>query len=170
MQKQVCPTTSDSVIGTCSEDCSTDDNCEELEKCCSNGCGHSCMESINIPYYSPPMTCPPIDPAFAIFCNLHFSCESHDVCDEGELCCPRGCGDSCVTAIKPSPLCTAILNSTLQSVSHVLKQHDSMTYSVNTVYMYVNKKASYSTVITYFRSSTVVLTVLCVHVLINSTP
>ena len=37
----VCPPSFE-LIGTCVEECSSDDDCNEDEKCCSNGCGHTC--------------------------------------------------------------------------------------------------------------------------------
>ena len=105
--KDSCPVTGDA-IGACDELCSMDDDCSSAELCCSNGCGHSCVESAPLPYYSPPMSCPAIDPLFGIFCTLNFGCEGHDECGSGELCCPTGCGSACKTAVVPTPLCTEV--------------------------------------------------------------
>ncbi|XP_002734594.1 kielin/chordin-like protein [Saccoglossus kowalevskii] len=33
-------------VGICAELCSTDASCDGAEKCCSNGCGHTCQEPI----------------------------------------------------------------------------------------------------------------------------
>ena len=32
------------LIGTCDEQCSSDDGCSNGQLCCSNGCGHACMD------------------------------------------------------------------------------------------------------------------------------
>ena len=105
--KETCPVFADG-IGTCEESCTTDDNCSSSQLCCSNGCGHSCAETTSLPYYSPPMSCPGIDPLFGIFCTLDFGCKGHDQCGSGELCCPTGCGSICKTAVIPMPLCTEV--------------------------------------------------------------
>lgn len=34
---------------TCSEDCSSDADCDNSQKCCFNGCGRSCMSSVQDP-------------------------------------------------------------------------------------------------------------------------
>ena len=116
-QIKMCPTTSSDTMGTCSELCSTDDACEDSEMCCSNGCGHACVTPTAVPYYKPPMKCPPIDPILGVFCSIDFGCKSNDVCQEDQLCCPTGCGSMCVKAVKPTPLCSAIRNSTMSKVS-----------------------------------------------------
>ncbi|XP_019849112.1 PREDICTED: kielin/chordin-like protein isoform X2 [Amphimedon queenslandica] len=117
----MCPTPdpSQSVVGACEEECSADSSCEETEKCCSNGCGHSCTTSTSIPYYKPPMSCPPINPILGVFCSIDFGCKSHAVCQEDELCCPTGCGSMCMKGVKPTPLCPAVVNST-QSTNGLL--------------------------------------------------
>ncbi|XP_077870516.1 nawaprin-like [Saccoglossus kowalevskii] len=38
-----CPNMS-GMFGICSENCLEDDDCSGKQKCCSNGCGHDCME------------------------------------------------------------------------------------------------------------------------------
>ncbi len=39
----VCPSKT-LIIGVCAEICSHDSDCPNDEKCCSNGCGHQCMD------------------------------------------------------------------------------------------------------------------------------
>ena len=34
------------MIGICVEMCSDDSSCDGNKKCCSNGCGHTCMEPV----------------------------------------------------------------------------------------------------------------------------
>ena len=110
---EMCPTpdTSQS-LGSCDEECSDDTSCGNTKKCCSNGCGHSCTTSTSIPYYKPPMSCPSIDSLLGVFCSIDFGCKSNEVCQEDELCCPTGCGSMCMKAVKPSPICSAVVNST----------------------------------------------------------
>jgi hypothetical protein len=115
---QFCPAVSNDVMGTCSDQCSADDDCEDWEKCCSNGCGHTCATPTAVPYYSPPKKCPPINPLLGIFCSIDFGCKNHEICDEDSLCCPTGCGSKCMKAITPSPLCTAVKNFTMSTVSY----------------------------------------------------
>jgi hypothetical protein len=40
-----CPDMSEA-IGICLEQCSDDYDCEGNEKCCSNGCGHTCLKPV----------------------------------------------------------------------------------------------------------------------------
>ncbi|XP_063435862.1 uncharacterized protein LOC134716784 [Mytilus trossulus] len=39
-----CPAVGNHTVGTCVEECSRDYNCTGDQKCCSNGCGHVCMD------------------------------------------------------------------------------------------------------------------------------
>ncbi|XP_072036376.1 uncharacterized protein [Amphiura filiformis] len=46
------------IVGTCVEECSSDDNCTDVsQKCCSNGCGHVCVDALNIKSECPPVLC-----------------------------------------------------------------------------------------------------------------
>ena len=38
-----CPATN-GAIGSCVEECQQDVHCHGTQKCCSNGCGHVCVE------------------------------------------------------------------------------------------------------------------------------
>ena len=40
-----CPAV-DGGFGTCAEECQHDMDCEGHQKCCSNGCGHTCVNAI----------------------------------------------------------------------------------------------------------------------------
>ena len=42
----MCPTADDDVVGTCVEECEHDHECGGRSKCCSNGCGHVCVEAV----------------------------------------------------------------------------------------------------------------------------
>ena len=39
----VCPSTN-GLIGICVEECSSNADCKQGQTCCSNGCGHTCMD------------------------------------------------------------------------------------------------------------------------------
>uniref|UniRef100_A0A4X1UP20 WAP domain-containing protein n=1 Tax=Sus scrofa TaxID=9823 RepID=A0A4X1UP20_PIG len=41
-----CPVLPKGTIGLCAEFCSGDDSCPSGQKCCSNGCGHSCQTAV----------------------------------------------------------------------------------------------------------------------------
>ena len=43
----MCPEIPDGTVGVCVNECSSDDDCDAPgHMCCSNGCGHVCMESV----------------------------------------------------------------------------------------------------------------------------
>lgn len=44
----VCPTPELGQVGLCVESCTHDYECDGHQKCCSNGCGHVCMEPQHI--------------------------------------------------------------------------------------------------------------------------
>lgn len=39
-----CPTVPSDQVGSCTEECPHDFNCTGSQKCCSNGCGHTCQD------------------------------------------------------------------------------------------------------------------------------
>ena len=47
MKSGECPNT-EGMIGICVEQCAADDSCEGEQKCCSNGCGHTCMAPVPV--------------------------------------------------------------------------------------------------------------------------
>ena len=42
----MCPKIPDGRVGTCDEKCSADRKCPDKKMCCSNGCGHDCMDPV----------------------------------------------------------------------------------------------------------------------------
>ena len=81
-----CPELPADAIGTCSEDCSGDESCgSETQKCCSNGCGHVCMEAkvttVSLPYYELPRQCPSEYPG-GVACGSE--CAEDSDCETGE--------------------------------------------------------------------------------------
>ena len=51
MDQSVCSVVPDSDVGICEEQCTHDRNCTRKQMCCSNGCGHMCMEPVSPPRY-----------------------------------------------------------------------------------------------------------------------
>uniref|UniRef100_A0A8C5LHI3 WAP four-disulfide core domain protein 18-like n=1 Tax=Jaculus jaculus TaxID=51337 RepID=A0A8C5LHI3_JACJA len=41
-----CPKVRPGNVGICEERCSGDNSCPKKMKCCSNGCGHVCMQPV----------------------------------------------------------------------------------------------------------------------------
>lgn len=41
-----CPAVPPRTVGICVELCSGNDDCENGEMCCSNGCGHKCLAPV----------------------------------------------------------------------------------------------------------------------------
>lgn len=81
-----CPTPTGA--GKCLEACSDDRNCTGNQKCCSNGCGHTCQ--IPVPDEKPG-TCP--TPTGVGGCVE--DCSSDSSCTGKQKCCSNGCGHSC---------------------------------------------------------------------------
>uniref|UniRef100_A0A287B8V2 WAP domain-containing protein n=1 Tax=Sus scrofa TaxID=9823 RepID=A0A287B8V2_PIG len=46
LQAAVRPVKFPGTIGLCAEFCFGDDSCPSGQKCCSNGCGHSCQTAV----------------------------------------------------------------------------------------------------------------------------
>ncbi|KAK7878630.1 hypothetical protein WMY93_030466 [Mugilogobius chulae] len=49
-------------FGTCVEECSSDKDCKKHFKCCSNGCGHTCMRRVRDKKVRKPETRPGVCP------------------------------------------------------------------------------------------------------------
>ena len=47
-----CPAVPEGQMATCAEECTNDHSCTGNSKCCSNGCGHVCMDPISGMKYS----------------------------------------------------------------------------------------------------------------------
>uniref|UniRef100_S4RCB5 WAP domain-containing protein n=1 Tax=Petromyzon marinus TaxID=7757 RepID=S4RCB5_PETMA len=91
-----CPKQRPGTIGICVNLCKDDDSCTGEQKCCSNGCGRTCMEPVR-----------PDKPGACAFVNMsNIRCESHDNkcaddqdCQGDRKCCNTGCRKPCCCAI-----------------------------------------------------------------------
>ncbi|XP_062508376.1 latent-transforming growth factor beta-binding protein 2-like [Corticium candelabrum] len=88
-----CPVSSGGGFGSCVERCSSDANCTTDEKCCSNGCGHSCQKSQQIVHDG---HCPPTSGGFGICVS---NCTDDQDCQDAEKCCSNSCGHECKAAL-----------------------------------------------------------------------
>ena len=96
------------MAGICSEECGSDDDCNSDQKCCSNGCGHTCMDPVSIPYMAPPRECPEEDEG-PVLCDGQ-ECTT-DSCDNSQLCCENSCGSRlCVDGVLPPYPCTRTID------------------------------------------------------------
>ncbi|XP_038060820.1 cysteine-rich motor neuron 1 protein-like isoform X2 [Patiria miniata] len=95
-----CPTVTDSAgFGVCVELCDHDGNCTDTQKCCSNGCGHACVDAAQPdPTYA---GCPAVTPDQLGVCIT--DCSAHADCNDSRLCCPNGCGHQCMEAVTVHP-------------------------------------------------------------------
>lgn len=80
----VCP---EPGFGVCVEECESDAGCPGSQKCCFNGCGHTCTD----PEVAKPGMCP--KPTGAGICVE--LCSSDADCDGAQKCCFNGCGHTC---------------------------------------------------------------------------
>uniref|UniRef100_A0A3P8R4V2 WAP domain-containing protein n=1 Tax=Astatotilapia calliptera TaxID=8154 RepID=A0A3P8R4V2_ASTCA len=86
----LCPHRLPAALGPCVESCSTDSDCHDSEKCCSNGCGHECM----VPDIVKPGVCPLGHPP--TFGPCVESCSKDSDCTDKKKCCSNGCGHECM--------------------------------------------------------------------------
>ncbi len=124
----MCPDVRRSQIGTCDIQCMSDAGCADGKKCCSNGCGRSCVPAcsriqcrincrpfggfakdengcevcrcVGLHISSSPKVCPAIDVESSGICVI--GCDVDNECvNDGEMCCSNGCGKTCVKACEP---------------------------------------------------------------------
>lgn len=109
-----------SVGGVCTDACSSDQSCEEGLKCCSNGCGHSCVMPDHIPYYPTPPECPAslLYDITGTCPQQQQACTDASVCADSQLCCQHGrCGRYCTEAVNSTQPCLAIRNLLISGLS-----------------------------------------------------
>ncbi|GAU95809.1 hypothetical protein RvY_07363-1 [Ramazzottius varieornatus] len=88
-----CPVVAPGSVGTCVEACMGDDTCPGSQKCCFNGCGHTCQNAVK------PGTCPAVPPGTAGICIE--GCEGGDfACEGDQKCCFNGCGHTCQAPVQ----------------------------------------------------------------------
>ncbi|XP_075929275.1 uncharacterized protein LOC116950820 isoform X1 [Petromyzon marinus] len=110
-----CPTLPPDTVGTCDEACTVDESCPGEQKCCSNGCGHSCVQPEDLILKDAelvpvkPGSCPTLPPDTVGTCDE--ACTDDDSCPGEQKCCSNGCGHSCVDpqVLRPSGLTLPVL-------------------------------------------------------------
>ena len=92
-------------IDTCSEECESHSNCTATQLCC-RGCGSTCREAVNLPYYKVPLTCPPQVVALSDESDVcDVECLSDSQCSGDRVCCRSGCSSSCQVGMMPPEPC-----------------------------------------------------------------
>ncbi|XP_048258469.1 prestalk protein-like isoform X2 [Haliotis rufescens] len=126
-----CPST-DGAFGICVESCSNDGSCPGSQKCCSNGCGHTCQSPVSrdpcrnhkcgfnqvcrlqvvncIRAPCPPIaTCVPVEKEGSCpstdgaFGICVESCSNDGSCPGSQKCCSNGCGHTCQNPVSRDP-------------------------------------------------------------------
>ncbi|XP_078000283.1 uncharacterized protein LOC144452853 isoform X2 [Glandiceps talaboti] len=97
-----CPYVKSESFGVCQEECTDDGDCNANEKCCSNGCGHTCVLPIEISVITEkPGECPAIDGTAVGICVQ--DCSNDGDCGGKTKCCSNGCGRVCMSAASKTP-------------------------------------------------------------------
>uniref|UniRef100_A0A3Q2WLD1 WAP domain-containing protein n=1 Tax=Haplochromis burtoni TaxID=8153 RepID=A0A3Q2WLD1_HAPBU len=94
-----CPHRLPAALGPCVESCSTDSDCHDSEKCCSNGCGHEFHISKYL-YTDFPGVCPRRHLTVGLCVEF---CSNDSDCPGKEKCCSTRCGRKCMApyVVKP---------------------------------------------------------------------
>ncbi|XP_054397801.1 WAP four-disulfide core domain protein 3 isoform X10 [Pongo abelii] len=82
----------------CEELCDGDASCPQGHKCCSTGCGRTCLGDIEGGRGG---DCPKVLVGLCIV-----GCVMDENCQAGEKCCKSGCGRFCVPPVLPPKLTT----------------------------------------------------------------
>ena len=108
-----CPPLSSDVAGICSEECSSDSDCTNSQRCCSNGCGHTCSDPVRIPYVAYDLQCP--EDYDYVICDIQECSDSTECGNSSQLCCSNPCGSSvCVDGVKAPFACSAVVSSKMK--------------------------------------------------------
>ncbi|XP_023933615.1 WAP four-disulfide core domain protein 18-like, partial [Lingula anatina] len=90
-------------FGFCWEGCTADSNCTGIQLCCSNGCGHLCMDPVDCVMLLVLLfaTC---EEGLGAKCCPEVSgfgtcVEDCDNCAKNEMCCSNGCGHVCMKPV-----------------------------------------------------------------------
>ncbi|XP_006811188.1 uncharacterized protein LOC100378198 [Saccoglossus kowalevskii] len=97
-----CPTFDEGTKGVCRELCTIldDTTCPGDQKCCDNGCGHTCHEPISSQHVVKQGDCPPVAAEGAI-CTKE--CDDDGECPGRDKCCNNGCGNQCMFPLNIRP-------------------------------------------------------------------
>nr|XP_058947870.1 thyroglobulin-like isoform X2 [Pocillopora verrucosa] len=90
-----CPAVEPDQVATCTEKCSTDNDCLGNQKCCSNDCGRVCTAP---EYKAKPGYCPAVDIHHVGICKSE--CSSDRDCQGEQKCCGNGCGRVCSAPVR----------------------------------------------------------------------
>ncbi|XP_078730460.1 uncharacterized protein LOC144945803 isoform X1 [Lampetra fluviatilis] len=111
-----CPKRRPGTVGTCVNLCEDDDSCPGKQKCCSNGCGRTCMEPVR-----------PDKPGACAFVNTSkIRCLSHenkcaddqDCPDDRKCCDTTGCGKQCTRPVQRRPGFCPYVNAQLSKCAY----------------------------------------------------
>ncbi|XP_078468569.1 WAP four-disulfide core domain protein 8-like [Lampetra planeri] len=101
-----CPTPPPDAVGTCDEACKDDESCPGEQKCCSNGCGHGCVEPLALhpvdPLPDKPGECRYVNTAL-VRCSIKAAideCKQDWQCPGKQKCCNVGCKLKCSKPVK----------------------------------------------------------------------
>nr|QKV49753.1 antileukoproteinase [Blarina brevicauda] len=85
------------------EQCQSDWQCPEKQKCCRNNCGTSCSDPVELPTQAreKPGQCPQVY-GECMMLNPPNYCETDGQCQGNLKCCKGMCGKSCVSPITES--------------------------------------------------------------------
>ena len=107
-----CPAVREGVAGICEHQCSLHSECPHSQKCCYNGCGHTCQSPVTIPYVllSEATSCPSPNevPCLRQEGTMGSCRDPQFACNEGEICCDNGCSSAvCLSLSNLTPCYTA---------------------------------------------------------------
>ncbi|XP_033634885.1 uncharacterized protein LOC117296122 isoform X1 [Asterias rubens] len=114
-----CPIVEPSSFGICVQECDNDNGCSGEKKCCSNGCGNTCMDPLLPEVLPEPVTpklgeCPIVEPSSFGICVQE--CDNDNGCSGEKKCCSNGCGNTCMDPLLPEVKgCKAIREEVLSS-------------------------------------------------------
>ena len=104
---------------SCEVQCTSDDACEDHQRCCTIGCSTMCLETESLPFYSAPRICP--ERERLLLCSEDTeTCQNNTHCGENMLCCDIGCGKMCELPVISNTPCTTIANQIEEALENTL--------------------------------------------------
>ena len=105
-QNPTCPNVEPGSAGICIHGCSSDSDCTNGQKCCSNGCGRTCTQPDLVPYYNVSTQQCPDTTGLVGICEV--GCRGDYDCRSGQMCCRNGCGQTCASSVTISQRCSHV--------------------------------------------------------------